>query len=507
MAPLIPPEKRDTEARLLRLIDLLTGVQPRWSRAQPELPPHWQRVSFGEAVTDSREVEPETLFLALSGERTDGHNYLLDVIARGARGALVSRAAVEQRTEVLRGASRPWALVDPATAEGLADTPPDACLLIAVDDPLMAVQRLAVYHRQTLTPTVVGITGSVGKTSTKEVVAAVLGRRFRTLKSKRSFNSEATLPTTLLRLTPDHEVAVLEMGMWAPGEIRFLCDLARPQVGIVTNVGPSHLERMGTIEAIRWAKGELPESLPADGWALLNADDFRVHAMANHTAAHVFLYGTAADADLRADNIRSFGLDGIAFDAHHAGATVPLRLPLIGRHSVYTALAAAAAGLVLGLSWHEIVEGLCDPEAQPRVSVVGAQNGATLIDDTYNAAPLSTLAALDLLAATPGRKLAILGDMLELGAAEEEGHRQVGRRAAEVAEALIAVGPRARWTADEALAAGMPVERIVLCADHEQAAAALRPLLGPDAFVLVKGSRGMEMERIVAALRRRPEEE
>lgn len=492
---------------MLRLIDVLLGVQPRWSRALPHLPPEWQGVGFGEAVTDSREVEPDTLFLALSGERTDGHHFLLDVIARGARGALVSRAAVEQRSEALRGSSRPWALLDPATAAGLADTPPDACLLIAVDDPLMAVQRLAVYHRQTLTPTVVGITGSVGKTSTKEVVAAVLGRRLRTLKSKRSFNSEATLPTTLLRLTPDHEVAVLEMGMWAPGEIRFLADLARPQVGIVTNVGPTHLERMGSIEAIANAKAELPESLPEGGWCILNADDPRVAAMAGRTHAKVFTFGLAAHADLRADRIVSFGLEGIAFDAHHAGATVPLRLPLIGRHNVYTALAGAAAGLVLGLSWHEIVEGLCDPEARPRVSAVAAEGGATLIDDTYNAAPLSTLAALDLLADTPGRKLAVLGDMLELGAAEEEGHRQVGRRAAEVVEALITVGERGRWIAAAARAAGMPEDRITACAGNEEAAAALRPLLAPGTYVLVKGSRGMEMERIVAALRRRPEEE
>lgn len=491
---------------MLRLIDVLLGVQPRWSRQRPHLPPAWQGAGFGEAVTDSREVEAGTLFLALSGERTDGHNYLLDVIARGARGALVSRAAVEQRSEALSGAPRPWALVDPATGEGLAQTPPDACLLIAVDDPLMAVQRLAVYHRQTLTPTVVGITGSVGKTSTKEVVAAVLGRRLRTLKSKRSFNSEATLPTTMLRITPDHEVAVLEMGMWAPGEIRFLTDLARPQVGIVTNVGPTHLERMGSIEAIANAKAELPESLPAAGWCILNADDPRVAAMAGRTRARVFTYGLSADADLRADNIESFGLGGIAFDAHHAGATVPLRLPLIGRHSVYTALAAASAGLVLGLSWHEIVEGLGDPEAQPRVGVVPAAGGATLIDDTYNAAPLSTLAALDLLAETPGRRVAVIGDMLELGAAERLAHQQVGRRAAEVVEALITVGPRGAWVAEAAQVAGMLGE-IVVCADNAEAVAALRPLLAPGTVVLVKGSRGMEMERIVAALRRRPEEE
>lgn len=492
---------------MLRLIDVLTGVQPRWSRRLPELAPAWQAVRFGEVVTDSREVEPGTLFLALAGERTDGHNFLADVLARGARGALVTRAAVEARRTALGGLARPWAIVDPATGEGLADTPPDACLLIAVDDPLLAIQRLAVYHRRQLTPTVVGITGSVGKTSTKEVVAAVLGRRFRTLKSKRSYNSEATLPTSLLRLTPDHEVAVLELGMWAPGEIRFLAALARPQVGIVTNVGPTHLERLGSLTAIGWAKSELPEALPADGWAILNADDPRVRAMAAHTPARVFTYGLAPDADLRADELVSFGLDGIGFTAHHAGASVPLRLPLLGRHSVYTALAAASAGLVLGLSWHEISAGLCDPEPVPRVRVVAARAGATIIDDSYNAAPLSTLAALDLLAELAGRKLAVLGDMLELGAAEQAGHYAVGRRVAQVAETLIALGPRARWIAEAAREAGMAAEQVHVADCHEQVIATLHPLLAPRTYVLVKGSRGMEMERIVAALRRRPEEE
>ncbi|HMQ33570.1 MAG TPA: UDP-N-acetylmuramoyl-tripeptide--D-alanyl-D-alanine ligase [Chloroflexaceae bacterium] len=492
---------------MLRLSEVLYGVQPRWSRQLPHLPQQWQAVGLGEVATDSREVEPGGLFLALSGERTDGHNYLPDVIARGARGALVTREAVEARREALSGTSRPWVLVNPATGAGLPEAPPDACLLIAVDDPLMAVQRLAVYHRRQLAPTVVGITGSVGKTSTKEVAAAVLSRRYRTLKSKRSFNSEATLPTTLLRLTADHQAAVLELGMWAPGEIRFLADLARPHVGIVTNVGPSHLERMGSLEAIANAKAELPESLPPDGWCILNADDPPVAAMASRTRAKVFTYGMAEGADLRATNVQSLGLEGIAFDAHHAGATVTLRLPMIGRHSVYTALAAASAGLALGMSWHEIAEGLRDPAAQPRVSVVAAPGGVTLIDDTYNAAPASTLAALDLLAGLPGRRIAVLGDMLELGAAEEAGHRDVGRRAAEVAAALVAVGGRAAWIAEAARAAGLPAERVVACPTNEAALAALRTLLRPGDYVLIKGSRGMEMERIVAALRRRQEED
>jgi UDP-N-acetylmuramoyl-tripeptide--D-alanyl-D-alanine ligase len=229
--------------------------------------------------------------------------------------------------------------------------------------------------------------------------------------------------------------------------------------------------------------------------------------MARRTRARVFTYGLAPGADLRADAVESFGLDGIAFEAHHAGVSVSLRLPLIGRHSVYTALAAISAGLVLDLSWHEIREGLCDPEVQTRVNLVESQAGATMIDDTYNAAPASTFAALDLLADLPGRKLAVLGDMLELGAAEEQAHRDVGRRVAEVAEMLVTVGPRARWIAEAAREAGMPPGQVVVCETNEAAVVVLAALLGRGDQVLIKGSRGVEMERIVVALRRRLEQE
>jgi UDP-N-acetylmuramoyl-tripeptide--D-alanyl-D-alanine ligase len=473
----------------------------------PHIPAEWQDVTFGEAVTDSREVEPGALFLALAGEHTDGHFFLSDVIARGARGALVSRAAVEERRQALAQSARPWALIDPATGAGLADALPESCLLIAVDDPLMAVQRLAVYHRQQLTPTVVGITGSVGKTSTKEVVAAVLSRGFRTLKSKRSFNSEAKLPTNLLSLTPEHEAAVLELGMWAPGEIRFLANLARPTIGLVTNVGPSHLERLGSIEAIANAKGELPESLPESGWCILNADDERVAAMAERTRARVFTYGLAPTATLWADQLASRGLGGVSFVAHYAGQDHPLHLPLVGRHSVYLALAAISVGLVLGMAWDAIIAGLHDPQAEMRIALLPGANGATLIDDAYNAAPVSALAALDLLADIDGRRVAIMGDMLELGSAAEEGHRRVGRRAAEVAQLLVTVGPQARLIAEAALAAGLPAAQVLSVDSNEQAIDTILPLLQAGDHVLIKGSRGMRMEQIVAALRHRPEEE
>jgi UDP-N-acetylmuramoyl-tripeptide--D-alanyl-D-alanine ligase (EC 6.3.2.10) len=353
---------------------------------------------IGPVVTDSRAVVPGSLFVALTGERTDGHRFLPDVVAGGAAAALVSPSKLAVLAPDLNAVARPWHLIEPTQTVSLATVPPDACLLIAVDDPLFALQRVAVYHRQMFTPTVIGITGSVGKTSTKEVVAAVVSQRFRTLKSQRSFNSEVTLPATLLELTADHQVAVLEMGMWAAGEIRFLATLARPQIGIVTNVGPSHLERLGSIEAIANAKAELPESLPADGWCILNADDPRVVAMANRTAARVLTYGYADQADVRLLKVESYGLHGIELTVEYHGQQHRLRTPLIGRHHAYTALAAIAAALVLGMDWDAIAAGLREPGEQLRLRVVRGRNGVTIIDDTYNAAPLSTIAALQVLA-------------------------------------------------------------------------------------------------------------
>jgi UDP-N-acetylmuramoyl-tripeptide--D-alanyl-D-alanine ligase len=350
---------------------------------------------------------------------------------------------------------------------------------------------------------VLGITGSVGKTSTKEAVSAVLRRRYRTLKNPRSYNSESTLPIVLLQLSAEHEVAVLEMGMYGPGDIALLAGLARPTLGIVTNVGPSHMERVGSIEVIARTKGELPESLPSTGHAILNIDDPYVRTMAERTAAKPFLYGLDPAADIWADQIESRGLEGISFRAHHAGEAVTLRLPLIGRHSVHTALAAAASGILLGLGWDAIIDGLRDSSAQLRLLAVPGWNGSTIIDDTYNAAPASSLAALNLLSELAGRKIAVLGDMLELGPAEEQSHRLVGARAAEVVDRLITYGQRAAWIGDEAAQAGLPATNIQHVTTTAEATSLLQAMIEPGDQILIKGSRGMAMEQIVANLQHR----
>ena len=328
----------------------------------------------------------------------------------------------------------------------------------------------------------------------------MLRQRFRVLRSQQNYNNEIGLPLTLLQLSAEHQVAVLEMGTYGPGEVTLLCSIASPHIGIVTNVGPTHMERMGSLERIAQAKAELVRALPADGLAILNGDDPLVAAMAAQSSAPVMIYGLNPNSDLWGDEIESAGLEGIRFVYHYRGEAVPVHVPLLGRHSVHTALRAAAVGIALGLSWGEIVAGLQDTTAQLRLVAVAGVNDSTIIDDTYNASPASVLAALNLLEELDGRHIAVLGDMLELGKFEEKGHRLVGARAAIVAQLLVAVGERARWIAEEALAQGMSPRHVALVPSAEEAVSTLRTWVQPGDMILVKGSRAMALERVVDAL-------
>ena len=447
-----------------------------------------------DAAIDSRLTIPGSLFIALPGERSDGHDYVAAAFAKGAIAALVQR-------EAPGGPCTTLDLREPVTRAQVADLKLPARLRVA--DSLKAMQQLAGWWRARLPARIVGVTGSVGKTTTKEIIAAVLGTRYRTFKSEGNYNNEIGLPLMLLKLSEAHERAVLEMGFYQPGEIKFLCDLARPQVGVVTNVYAVHLERAGTLENIAHGKSELVAALPPapDGAAVLNADDALVLAMRERTRARVVTYGLGAHADVRADGIESLGLDGIRFRLHHRHETLHVKVPLLGRHSVHTALRAAAVGLVEGLTWQEIVEGMTSlGAAQLRLVAVRGPGGSLILDDTYNASPESVIAALNLLHELEGRKVAVLGDMLELGSFEEQGHRLVGRRARDVVSRLVTVGPRARLIADEARSAGMQREAIVELNDSDEAAAWLRREMGAGDVVLLKGSRGVHLERIVPAL-------
>jgi len=470
------------------VVEALTGYQ---SAGGPQV--------ITDVVIDSRLAIPGALFVALPGERTDGHTFVASAFNKGAHVALVQRDPAEFLAEPL-----PLQVMDlrePVTYAQLTALQTPVCL--RVSDTLQAMQALAVYWRRRLNLRVIGVTGSVGKTTTKELIAAVLSTRYRTFKTEGNYNNEIGLPLMLLKLAEAHERAVLEMGFYQPGEIKFLCDLARPQVGVVNNVYAVHLERAGSIENIARGKGELVEALPPapEGVAVLNYDDPLVLPMRLRTRARVFTYGLDPAADLWAGDIESLGLAGIRFLLHHRNEVLHVRVPLLGRHSVHTCLRAAAVGLIEGLTWQEIIEGLQAVGAtQLRLVAVTGPEGSLILDDTYNASPESVVAALNLLNELEGRRVAVLGDMLELGAHEELGHRLVGRRARDVADLLVTVGPRARIIAEEAREAGLPAAAVVELADSDAALAFLRRTIRRGDVVLLKGSRAVKLDRIVPAL-------
>ena len=443
-----------------------------------------------EAVIDSRQVIPGSIFIAIPGEQVDGHDFIEDAFRKGASFALIQKdISPNLRALDLRGELQ--------AADGLQLNPP---LCLRVDNTLSALQQIARFWRRRFDLRVVGITGSVGKSTTKEMIAEVLGTRYRTLKSPGNLNNEIGLPLTLLKLGAGYERVVLEMGFYVPGEIQFLCDIALPQIGVVTNVGTVHAERAGSQEAIARGKSELVQALPEDGVAVLNFDDPWVRKMEEKARERVFFYGLSSEADLWADQIEGLGLEGIHFRLHYGKETVHARVPMIGRHSVHTALRAAAVGLVDGMTWQEIFEGFAQGHAQLRLVAVRSKSGALILDDTYNASPESMLAAVNLLDEMDGRKIAVLGDMLELGPYERQGHEMVGLRAAQVARILITLGPRAHMIAEAARRAGMKSSDILEFEAPEPIVDWLGKNLSDKDAVLIKGSHGLRMDRITASL-------
>lgn len=443
-----------------------------------------------EAAIDSRQVIPGSLFVALPGERVDGHDFLAEAFKRGASFALIQKDVAESfRTLDLRAGLEEASIPDLSTP-----------LCLRVDNTLSALQQIARFWRRKLDLRVIGITGSVGKSTTKELAAEVLSQRYRTLKSPGNMNNEIGLPLAILRLGTGYQRAVLEMGFYVPGEIAFLCDIAKPQVGVVTNIGTVHAERAGSIEAIAQGKAELVQALPEDGVAILNFDDPWVRKMEEKTRAQVFFYGLSSEADLWADNVEGQGLEGIRFRLHYQRETLYVRVPLIGRHSVHTALRAAAVGLVEGLTWQEIFDGLNQGHTQLRLVAVRSKTGALILDDTYNASPESMLAALNLLDELDGRKIAVLGDMLELGQYERQGHEMVGLRAAQVADILLTLGARSRMIAEAARRSGMKRSSVLEFEALEDIIGWLNRNLVKNDSVLIKGSHGLRMDRIVNVL-------
>ena len=467
--------------RLADIIEALTEMRP--SKITAEIPL---------AVIDSRQAEEGALFIAIPGENVDGHDFLSDAFSRGASFALVEKEissefnTLDLRTEI--------------SQEDISRLNTPLCLL--VDNTITALQEIARFWRAKLDLRVIGITGSVGKSTTKELAAQALRQKYSTLKNFGNLNNEIGLPLTILGLRTSHQRAILEMGFYVPGEIDFLCQIAKPQVGVITNIGTVHAERAGSQEAIARGKAELVQALPPapEGVAILNYDDIRVREMAKMTKARVFYYGLNPEADLWADKVEGLGLDGIRFRLHYKNETLHVHLPLIGQHSVHTALRTAAICLVEGMTWQDILKGLRAGRAQLRLVAVRSKCGALILDDTYNASPASTQAALNLLDEMEGKHIAVLGDMLELGQYERQGHEMIGMRAAEVADILLTLGTRAKTIAKSARNVGMPANAIIEFDEADSLIIWLKENLTTEDTVLIKGSRGLRMDRITMAL-------
>jgi UDP-N-acetylmuramoyl-tripeptide--D-alanyl-D-alanine ligase len=447
-----------------------------------------------EAVVDSRQVIPGSLFVAIPGEKVDGHGFIEQAFKRGASFALTQQEVnTSFRTIDLRAVS---------SADSYLGIEFSIPLCLRVDNTVSALQQIARFWRRKLTLRVIGITGSVGKSTTKEMIAEVLSTRYHTLKSPGNLNNEIGLPLTMLRLSSGYQHAVLEMGFYVPGEIEFLCDIAQPQIGVITNIGTVHAERAGSQEAIARGKAELVQALPPapEGVAILNFDDPWIRKMEEKTKARVFFYGLSSEAHLWADRVEGLGLDGIRFRMHYQGEALTVKIPLIGRHSVHTALRASAVGLAEGMNWQEIIEGLNQGHTQLRLAAVRSENGALLLDDSYNASPESMLAALNLLDELDGRKVAVLGDMLELGPYERGGHEMVGLRAAQVADVLLTLGERAHIIAQAARRTTGKKKSIIEFDEIEPLVEWLATNLTKEDAVLIKGSHGLRMDRIISSL-------
>jgi len=427
--------------------------------------------------TDSRKIRQGELFVALRGDRFDGHDFVLDAISNGACGAVVERSVLESRYESLGKVRN----------------------LLPVEDTLFALQEMAHLHRQKFAVPVIGITGSNGKTTTKEMTASILKQKGPVLKNEGNLNNHIGVPLTLLKMEAVHRSAVVEMGMSAPGEIDLLARLVSPDIGVITNIGPAHLEFLGSMDGVAAAKAELLDNLAAGGTAVLNADDRYFEALSDRFSGRVLSFGMNAGAAVRAQDIRQ-GDDYTDFELVAQGAAARVRLRALGRHNISNALAAAAAALAAGMAVEAVKYGLDDFTPVSMRSEVRVINGRTVLADYYNANPGSVKAALEtLVTLRPGaRSVAVLGDMLELGEQGAEEHREIGRFAARLGvDVIIALGELSARILEGASDAGMPKSALFAATSHAEAAGLLTRQSRIGDAVLIKGSRGMKMEKIL----------
>jgi len=427
--------------------------------------------AFGVVTTDTRTLAPGALFVAIAGDRFDGNDFIGEAEAKGAAGALVSRLAAAALPQ------------------------------IEVRDSRRALGAMARAYRASFSIPVVAVTGSSGKTTVKELIAAILSVSRSVCVTQGNLNNDIGVPLTLMRLTTEHDAAVIELGANHLGEIDYLAGLAQPTVGVITNAAAAHLEGFGSLRGVCLGKGELLDHLPRAGTAVLNADDqFRSDWVARSRCEFTVTFGFAVSADCRVLGEPNFMATGSEFRLRlPEGEEADVWLPLLGRQNVANALAAAAAAQAVGASTEDIVAGLA--RATPvrgRLRAVAGRNGATIIDDSYNANPGSVRAALDHLAALAGKRILVLGNMAELGPTAPALHQEIGEYARGRCDLLFAIGDLAGKAAAAFGAGGRPV------ADIEAARAALDPLLASDVTVLVKGSRVMGLDRLVRTLEAEP---
>lgn len=421
---------------------------------------------------DTRTMKPGELFFAVQGERLDGHEYVETALKSGAVAAVVQRDHLE----------------------GFASNKN----LIVVEDSLESLQKLARYVRRVWGKPVIAVTGSAGKTTTKELIAKLLSARFSVLKTEGNFNNHFGLPLQLLRLEPEHEIAVMELGMSHPGEIDDLAGIAEPQIGIVTNVAPVHLGFFKSIAGIARAKQELIDSLPPSGTAILNADDEYVSQFGLKFAGKVVMYGIARPADVRAENIEQRGTSGSGFDVIACGERGHLELPLIGQHNIYNALAATALALKMGMSLESVRESLATISAVDRRGQVLEIAGVTVVNDCYNSNPRALDSMVDALAgmepAAGGRRIVVAGEMLELGPAGEDLHRRCGAHMAGRVDVVVGVSGLAKQIVEGAKQSSKAM-RTEFVDTPEQAGDWLARETRPGDLVLLKASRGVRLEK------------
>jgi UDP-N-acetylmuramoyl-tripeptide--D-alanyl-D-alanine ligase len=438
---------------------------------------------FSGVSIDSRAVSPSHLFVAVKGQRHDGHDFIADVLKKGVSGFVIDKSRRTAVAERIRSAGG---------------------LCVAVPDTVKALGDMARYRRRQAGLIIVAITGTNGKTSTKEMTARVLEQRYQVLATAGNYNNEIGLPLTLLRLEASHQVGVLELGMNAPGEIARLTRICEPDIAVVLNIGEGHLAGLGSIEGVARAKGELIETMGNNGAAVLNADDPRVLRLGEKAGGRVVTFGQGERGDVRAARIQQTDT-GCSFDLVFTGQDepVPVRFKASGRHLVTNALAAAAVGKLMDIPAQAIARGLEKFNPVPgRMNVIRTRGGFCVVDDTYNANPGSMRAAIEALKEMRGkhRGLLVLGDMYELGEHSAAMHQKVGGWAAESGAAMIfAAGDFARSVAAGAMEAGMAREKIVT-GTREQIIKALSKRVRSGDWVLVKGSRAMAMETVASAI-------